>query len=165
MMRFPARTALLGSAVVLLAVGLGGTAAGTDSTTSAKAGRLVSFDSCGELLGYAKSQAGRFVGPYGLAGRGVVRAVAPSAAAAAPESTAKDAGAAPVQGVDFSGTNVQEEGVDEPDLVKTDGKTLFTLANGNLDAVDVRTREAAPARHACTSTRPRSCSSTATGCS
>jgi uncharacterized secreted protein with C-terminal beta-propeller domain len=137
-MRFPARTALLGSAVALLAVGLGGTAAGTDSTTSAKAGRLVAFDSCGELLGYAKSQAGRFVGPYGLAGRGVIRGVAPSAAAAAPESTAKDAGTNPVQGVDFSGTNVQEEGVDEPDLVKTDGKTLFTLANGDLDAVDVR---------------------------
>ena len=43
----------------------------------------------------------------------------------------------PVQGVDFSGTNVQEEGVDEPDLVKTDGKTLFALGNGSLRAVDV----------------------------
>ena len=42
-----------------------------------------------------------------------------------------------MQGVDFSGTNVQEEGVDEPDLVKTNGKTLFAVANGSLRAVDV----------------------------
>ncbi len=42
-----------------------------------------------------------------------------------------------MQGVDFSGTNVQEEGVDEPDLVKTNGKTLFAVANGKLRAVDV----------------------------
>ena len=46
--------------------------------------------------------------------------------------------APPKQGVDFSGTNVQEEGVDEPDLVKTDGNTLFAVANGKLNAVDVR---------------------------
>ena len=43
----------------------------------------------------------------------------------------------PKQGVDFSGTNVQEEGVDEPDIVKTDGNTLFAVANGKLNAVDV----------------------------
>ena len=127
---------LLGSAVVLAAAGLGGTAAGTDTTASAKAGRLVAFGSCGELLGYAKSQAGRFVGPYGFGGRAVLYEQAPTSAAA---STAKDASADPVQGVDYSGTNVQEQGVDEPDLVKTNGKTLFALANGNLDAVDVRT--------------------------
>ena len=41
------------------------------------------------------------------------------------------------QGVDYSGTNVQEEGVDEPDLVKTDGKTVFAVWNGRLNAVDV----------------------------
>ena len=44
---------------------------------------------------------------------------------------------APEQGVDYSGTNVQEEGVDEPDMVKTDGNTLFAVANGKLNAVDV----------------------------
>ena len=34
---------------------------------------------------------------------------------------------------------MQEEGVDEPDIVKTDGTTLFAVANGKLNAVDVRT--------------------------
>ena len=32
---------------------------------------------------------------------------------------------------------MQEEGVDEPDIVKTDGNTLFAVANGMLNAVDV----------------------------
>ena len=55
-----------------------------------------------------------------------------------------------MQGVDYSGTNVQEQGVDEPDLVKTNGKTLFALANGNLEP-----STCAPASRAC-STRCRS---------
>src|SRR5438105_2180141 len=125
-MRGKTHTVLLGFAVVLLAASLGGTAAGTARSTNAKAGRLVAFGSCGELLGYARSQAGRFVGPYGLAGRGGVaygRTPSPAAEGAV-ASTAKDAATAPVEGVDYSGTNVQEQGVDEPDLVKTDGRTL-----------------------------------------
>ena len=135
-MRLSTRRVLLGTAVVLAAAGLGGTAAGTDTAASAKAGRLVSFGSCGELLGYAKSQAGPLVGPYGFGGRAVLYE---AAAHGGRRVDAKDAGADPVQGVDYSGTNVQEQGVDEPDLVKTNGKTLFALANGKLDAVDVRT--------------------------
>jgi uncharacterized secreted protein with C-terminal beta-propeller domain len=54
------------------------------------------------------------------------------------ETTRAAAPSVPKQGVDFSGTNVQEEGVDEPDIVKTDGNTLFAVANGKLNAVDVR---------------------------
>src|SRR3954462_12980386 len=99
-MRFPIKAALLAAAVVVLAAGAGATAGANDRTAGAKAGRLVSFGSCGELLAYAKTQAGRFVGPYGLAGRNVLYAAVPSAAASgASESTAKDAAAAPVQGV------------------------------------------------------------------
>ncbi len=55
-------------------------------------------------------------------------------------ATAADA-ASPKAGVDYSGTNVQEEGVDEPDQVKTNGKTLFTVANGRVNAVDVSGRQ------------------------
>ena len=39
---------------------------------------------------------------------------------------------------DTSQTNVQEAGVDEPDTVKTDGQTIFAIANGSLHAVDAR---------------------------
>ena len=100
--------------------------AGTSTAASAKAGRLVAFGSCADLLAHAKSQATRLVGPWGL-GSPVVMDSAGARAAA------------PQQGVDYSGTNVQEEGVDEPDLVKTDGTTLYAVANGRLNAVDVAT--------------------------
>ncbi|MBA2296405.1 MAG: beta-propeller domain-containing protein [Actinobacteria bacterium] len=32
---------------------------------------------------------------------------------------------------DYSGTNVQEKGVDEPDLEKSNGNTLFAVATGS----------------------------------
>jgi uncharacterized secreted protein with C-terminal beta-propeller domain len=41
-------------------------------------------------------------------------------------------------GEDSSQTNVQEAGVDEPDTVKTDGRTIFAIANGTLHAIDAR---------------------------
>jgi uncharacterized secreted protein with C-terminal beta-propeller domain len=48
-------------------------------------------------------------------------AVGPSTATAAPE---------------YSGTNVHELGVDEPDMVKTDGSRIVTVTNGVLHVVD-----------------------------
>ena len=36
----------------------------------------------------------------------------------------------------FSSTNVQEAGIDEPDIVKTDGKRVFAIADGKLYALD-----------------------------
>jgi Beta propeller domain len=41
-------------------------------------------------------------------------------------------------GQSFSPTNVQEQGVDEPDLVKTNGAHVFTLAGPVLHSVDVQ---------------------------
>jgi len=37
---------------------------------------------------------------------------------------------------DYSETNVQEEGVDEPDLVKTDGTHIYVVESGHLFVVD-----------------------------
>jgi hypothetical protein len=42
---------------------------------------------------------------------------------------------------DGSGTNVQELGVDEPDVVKTDGPTLFRVEGGDLTTYDVTGEE------------------------
>jgi uncharacterized secreted protein with C-terminal beta-propeller domain len=134
-MDFGKRVAALAAlAILVAAAALSGTAGrsaaeSSRADASAKTGRLVAFGGCPDLLRYAKSQATRFVGPYGFGGP-----VTLDATAAAREG----APAAPKQGVDFSGTNVQEEGVDEPDIVKTNGNTLFAVANGKLNAVDVR---------------------------
>jgi uncharacterized secreted protein with C-terminal beta-propeller domain len=126
------RVAFAAALAILVAAALGATSDRSSAETAregsaAKAGRLVAFSSCPDLLRYSKSQAVRFVGPYGLGGAVAVRG--------APVDAAREA--APRQGVDFSGTNVQEEGVDEPDLVKTDGNTLYAVASGKLNAVDV----------------------------
>ena len=85
--------------------------------------RLKAFASCEALIEYAsrhaQSQPVRREGPIPLP-------------APMPEQV-------PVAGAeDTSQTNVQEAGVDEPDIVKTDGSTLFALANGTLHAVDAR---------------------------
>jgi uncharacterized secreted protein with C-terminal beta-propeller domain len=136
MMNLGRRAAFLAALVALVAAALGATLDGSaaPSTSAAggkkKAARLVAFRSCSDLLGYAKAQTTKLVGPYGLG--------APVAVVGAPVGTAAPAkGAAPQEGVDYSGTNVQEQGVDEPDIVKTNGTTLFAVANGKLNAVDV----------------------------
>ncbi len=54
-----------------------------------------------------------------------------------PDSSAPRKGGA-AGGSDFSGTNVQEAGIDEPDLVKTDGSLIVALAGNRLHTVDAR---------------------------
>ncbi len=105
-------------------------------TAQAGQARLARFGSCGALVGYAKLQAIPFVTASGLGVSTPVTQATPGAPGA--NSAAIAQGAAPLQqGVDYSGTNVQETGVDEPDIVKTDGNTLFAAENGQLESVDV----------------------------
>ncbi|MEM9133258.1 MAG: beta-propeller domain-containing protein [Actinomycetota bacterium] len=68
-------------------------------------------------------------------------AVAEGRAATADGSTDTDTDAATsapgVEGEDFSGTNNQEQGVDEADLVKTDGERLVIASGNTLRVIDV----------------------------
>ncbi|HWI70457.1 MAG TPA: beta-propeller domain-containing protein, partial [Baekduia sp.] len=108
--------------------------------------RLVVFDSCRALVGYAHhyaAQAGGVGVPVRAVGAAPEVLVAPSpmktttegapVPAAAPLSSDDASSSAP----EFSGTNVQEAGIDEPDLVKTDGKRVFVAVGGKLQVVDV----------------------------
>src|SRR5207248_506678 len=98
--------------------------------------RVVALRSCPELVTYAKANAARFVGPYGLGSPvGIRKSVGPGAVT--PMAAADSTQQAPQEGVDYSGTNVQENGVDEPDLLKTNGDTLFTITGNQLESVDV----------------------------
>jgi len=115
------------------------------------ASTLQNFDDCDALLAHIRAEAMSRVGPYGLDGDrfGPVfgaRAVATEDAAEADFAVADSAAAAPAAesgggddggGADFSGTNVQVIGVDEPDIVKTDGRRIITVRNGTLTVVDV----------------------------
>ena len=122
----------LGVLGLALAAGLGASVAGASVSAGGPSGaRLQAFDGCPSFLAYVRKQALPLVGPWGLGG--VV------GIAAGPPGAARDAVAGPTGGEpEFSGTNVQEEGVDEPDLVKTDGRTLFVASDGRVGALDVR---------------------------
>jgi uncharacterized secreted protein with C-terminal beta-propeller domain len=107
-------------------------------------GALVQFDACEAFLDYVISNAVDLVGPYGLDGGAMVwhgdeftADMATTTAAAERSAEAGDGGGAS----SFSETNVQVEGVDEPDIVKTDGKRIVVMAEGELIVVDVTGEE------------------------
>lgn len=116
---------------------------------------LSGFESCDALLDHLRTEAAQRVGPWGFDDGwfgprwgGDDMAVEEMAAdgddsgdaGASFAETASTADSAPVEGVDFSGTNVQEVGVDEADIIKTDGSRVFVIAAGELVVVDVATR-------------------------
>lgn len=129
----------LGAGVTTAAVVLGAVD-GNDDQPGTHGIRLVSYDSCDTALTELKDRVLPQVGAYGLysfgesgpygvpampaegdaADGGAGRAEAPGAApmedkAAAPEQSQSES-------PEHSTTNVNEAGVDEPDLVKTDGR-------------------------------------------
>jgi uncharacterized secreted protein with C-terminal beta-propeller domain len=146
--------AIAAAAVVGLGVGVAGTAVlvGLADGDSAQdidpsAITLVAYDSCASALRELKSAALPRVGPYGLDGGAYTahldgsgevgveeRAQAPAAKAPGDAAPAEgDVAAAP----DHSGTNNYESDVDEPDIVKTDGRRVVSIAGGQLRVVDV----------------------------
>jgi DNA repair exonuclease SbcCD nuclease subunit len=101
---------------------------------------LVSFDACADYHDYITARALELVGPYGLDGGGghwfedvAVDEVDDGDA----EMAVEDSAGAPAAD-EISGTNVQEVGVDEPDIVKTDGATMYVVAQGLLRVLDIR---------------------------
>lgn len=60
-----------------------------------------------------------------------------SSSGSSTESTSASEPAATDDG-GHSRTNVQEEGVDEPDIVKSDGSYMYSVSEGRLQAVDIR---------------------------
>ena len=115
---------------------------------------LVRFNDCDALLDYFHEEYSARVGPWGFDRGGWFGPMPVFAEGEVMEEAAMadDGGgdhqispsvnaAAAVEGVDFSGTNVQEAGVDEADIVKTDGRRIFTLSTGRLVVVDAETRK------------------------
>ncbi|CAN8064345.1 unnamed protein product [Agarophyton chilense] len=56
---------------------------------------------------------------------------------AAPQTSNSEPVSNQVAGVDFSETNVQVDGVDEPDIIKTDGRTVFVIRGTKLFVLQV----------------------------
>jgi uncharacterized secreted protein with C-terminal beta-propeller domain len=90
---------------------------------------LVAFDSCDRLLTELRAATQRTVTSFGL--------TAPVREAVS--IAGRDAVSMPAA-VPFSGTNVHEQGVDEPDIVKTDGRRIVTIDRGTLRVIDAAGR-------------------------
>ncbi|GGS81192.1 hypothetical protein GCM10010156_44990 [Planobispora rosea] len=95
--------------------------------------KLVAYSGCDDMLTGLRAAAAENVGPWGLGGPEVMYRTATGAedSAAAKESRAPE----------HSTTNTHEAGVDEPDLVKTDGNRVITVNRGVLRVVDTATRK------------------------
>ena len=136
---------LLFCAVLALTVPLAGCTAADEPpapprpTAHGGATRLVAFDSCQQLFADLRKAAKAAVGPYGLPGNQVMYrdALDGGARTMADAAGSRQATAASPA---FSGTNVHEQGADEPDLIKTDGRRIVTVADGVLRVIDVATR-------------------------
>ncbi|HET6547649.1 MAG TPA: beta-propeller domain-containing protein [Solirubrobacter sp.] len=109
-----------------------------DAAQAAPRAKLKAFPSCKALVGYARDGALRARGGAGVLGRAapmpiddVVTLPPPPVAREGVPVAAPVAGAVP----EFSGTNVQEIGVDEPDIVKTDGRRIFAVTDRTLRVI------------------------------
>lgn len=110
------------------------------------ASSLVETKTCPALLERIQAEALEEVGPYGFQSGGglIIMEDDIMVSAGFEESSAGGAAAAPAPapprapqaGEDFSTTNIQEAGVDEPDIVKTDGRRILAVGNGRLWYVD-----------------------------
>ncbi len=117
---------------------------GFDPTAITFAARLTPFSACDGVLAYFKQEALAKVTAYGLEGGGPIiyfgrdMAVEEGApATTAPATIGTDLGGQGTATPDHSGTNVQVAGVDEPDIVKTDGSRILAIVNGVFRYVDV----------------------------
>ena len=121
------------------------TTGAVDVTGTELVAGLVPFTACDELLRHLQAEAAERVGPYGLGGGWYGGPVVLESMAVAEDSaggldsavTMAPAARGMVEGQDYSGTNVQELGIDEPDLLKTDGRRILIVEDDRLHHVDV----------------------------
>jgi uncharacterized secreted protein with C-terminal beta-propeller domain len=116
--------------------------AAAPAAQAAQRPRLVAFSSCRALVGYAHANAARAggVGVPVRVGGGVPTTdvvMGPTTKGDVQEHASVSAPTAAAPG-EFSTTNVQEAGIDEPDVVKTDGRLVYAVEEARLRIVDVQ---------------------------
>ncbi len=127
----------------------GGAPGGVAAPDLQLASSLQPMGSCDDLSTWLRDEVAPRVTEYGLASGGPMAIevqedaagaemrAAPEPTVAAADSATTAAEPAPSGGGTHSGTNVQVAGVDEPDIVKTDGERILAVAGGRLHLVSV----------------------------
>ncbi len=125
---------------------------GLGPTNVERVAGLAEFTSCDELRDHfvlhasalAKSRTFGWGGAGGVGGVPEIDVMeetavdSDDAGAASSDLVAQSRPTGEADGDDFSTTNVAEAGVDEPDIVKTDGERLFSLNDRRLRVIDAR---------------------------
>lgn len=110
------------------------------AATSSAAAALTPFDDCSDLQHSYARAALPLVTPWGLQGMGwggPVYAMGMRADTAVPAPGAETSSPRDAVGNGDTGTNVQEQGVDEPDIAKTNGQIVVTLSGRSLHIFNV----------------------------
>jgi uncharacterized secreted protein with C-terminal beta-propeller domain len=131
-----AAAVLIGAVVVALPRGGDtGTALGGDGAAFALTGALKPFPTCDSVLEYFKDQAPDYLIDRAGGAMTTDQAGTPERRASVPNAsgTAAESDSAPPE---YSTTNVQEAGVDEPDIVKTDGDRIVAVARARVHLID-----------------------------
>ena len=124
--------------------GISAVAASFDPESISFTASLQPFDSCDAVLSHFKAEALAQVTAYGLGSEGPyypTPAVGEDGMVREETTATTTAGSAGFddsggEGVDFSGTNVQVAGVDEPDIIKTDGSRILAMVEQTLHYVE-----------------------------
>ena len=120
-----------------------GNGAGSLQPLAQAATRLVSYDSCEDALAQLKEAVGEHVTAYGLGGPEIAVDLSDAGTTGGDDrlsSVPEAAAAAPDQESGYSTTNTHEVGVDEPDLVKTDGRRIVTAVDGALRVINAESK-------------------------
>ena len=149
--RSPARVAipsgvaaavLIGAVVIGLPQGGGGTGLAGGGAAFALTGPLKPFNTCDTVLQYFKDQAPQYLIERARsgamttdeAGAPVRRTWVPAQSRDSSAGADAESGGAPTE---YSKTNVQEAGVDEPDIIKTDGNRIVAVARARVHLVGI----------------------------
>jgi len=98
------------------------------------ASQLKKFSSVDEIEKYISTSSDNYGMPY-FGGDMARQVAAPMMTTGVAEDSAAGSGEK-LGGSDYSGTNVQVQGVDEADIVKTDGKYMYVVSNNKVFIVD-----------------------------
>ncbi|MGH3425888.1 MAG: beta-propeller domain-containing protein, partial [Nocardioidaceae bacterium] len=130
---------IAGLGAVCVTAGVGSfVALGPGAEPAGATDALPRFGDCQQLRDWYVREALPHVGPWGLVGGRYSPADAPRGVAedtAQPDRAAT--GSMGAAGNGGTGTNVQEQGVDEPDLAKTNGTIAVVVHDGRLVVSDV----------------------------
>ena len=127
-----------------VATGVIGGSGGLGGPDTAAAQMLEPFSDCDELLEYAHEHRwARNAYPYAGGGDVAVMSLEGGLAAGAEDSATRALAPEPgAVGPGETGTNVQEAGIDEPDIAKLAGTTLYRVDGKTLSSYDVSGDEA-----------------------